>query len=210
MGTITRATVRAVPRLVLASASPRRHQLLGQLGVPFEVQPADVDETPLPGESAMDLVRRLAVAKAQAALEQRSSLGEEIVVLGADTVVAVDDEVLGKPVDSVDAARMLGLLSGTRHQVLTGVAVAASWGTAAHLEVAVEVTHVHMRPWTDDEIAAYVASGEPMDKAGSYAIQEIGDQFVTAIDGRFDNVVGLPMEVVRTMLERVGVDLRPA
>jgi septum formation protein len=88
--------------------------------------------------------------------------------------------------------------------------VAASCGTAARLEVAVEVTHVHMRRWTDDEIAAYVASGEPMDKAGSYAIQEIGDRFVTSVEGRFDNVVGLPVDVVRTMLERVGVDLRSA
>jgi septum formation protein len=194
---------------VLASASPRRHQLLGQLGVPFDVQPADVDETPLPGEAAMDLVRRLAVAKAQAALDRVSLLGDEVVVLAADTVVAVAGEVLGKPTDSVDAVRMLGLLSGSRHQVLTGVAVAASWGTAAHLEVAVEVTHVHMKPWTDDDIATYVASGEPMDKAGSYAIQEVGDRFVTHIEGSFDNVVGLPVEVVRRMLAEVGVELPP-
>jgi septum formation protein len=194
-----------VPKLVLASASPRRRDLLGQLGLPFEVHPADVDETPLPGEPAMELVRRLAVAKAQAALDRVSLLGEEVVVLAADTVVAVADDVLGKPVDAADAARMLGLLSGSRHQVLTGVAVAASWGTAARLEVAVEVTHVHMREWSDDEITAYVASGEPMDKAGSYAIQEVGDRFVSHIEGSFDNVVGLPVDVVRRMLAEVGL-----
>jgi septum formation protein len=198
------------PRLVLASASPRRRDLLGQLGVPFEVHVADVDETPLPGEVADDLARRLACAKAETVLARLDVLSDGVVVLAADTVVAVGDEVLGKPVDAADAARMLGLLSGTRHQVHTGVAVAASWGTAARLEVAVEVTHVHMGPWTDEEILGYIATGEPFDKAGSYAIQEVGDRFVTAIEGTFDNVVGLPLGLTRRMLADAGLPVAEA
>jgi septum formation protein len=194
-----------VTLLVLASGSPRRRALLGALGLTFEVRPADVDETPEPGEPAEELVRRLAVAKAEAALAAASE--RPVVVLAADTIVSVDGQVLGKPVDEADAARMLRLLSGSRHQVLTGVAVAVSHGTAATLSVEVEVTHVHMGPWTDEQIAAYVASGEPMDKAGSYAIQEVGDRFVTRIEGSFDNVVGLPMARTRRMLLEAGVAL---
>jgi septum formation protein len=191
--------------LVLASASPRRRELLAQLGVPFEVRPADVDETPVPGEAAADLVRRLAVSKAQAALV--AALEDDLVVLAADTVVVLDGEVLGKPVDAADAARMLRALSGSRHEVLTGVAVAGSHGTSASLDVQVVTTSVHMGEWTDEQIAAYVASGEPMDKAGSYAIQEVGDRFVRSIDGPFDNVVGLPMAVTRQMLADAGIAL---
>jgi septum formation protein len=194
-----------VTRLILASGSPRRRVLLGALGVPFDIRPADVDETPVPGESADDLVRRLAVAKAEAGLAAASE--RPAVVLAADTLVSVDGEVLGKPVDEADAARMLRLLSGSRHQVLTGVAVAASDGTSASLSVEVETTHVHMAPWTEEQIAAYVASGEPMDKAGSYAIQEVGDRFVTRIEGTFDNVVGLPMARTRRMLVEAGLEL---
>ncbi|MEZ5205176.1 MAG: Maf family protein [Acidimicrobiales bacterium] len=191
--------------LVLASGSPRRRELLGALGMAFDVRPADVDETPLPGEPADVLVRRLAVAKAEAALAAASE--RPVVVLAADTVVAVDGEVLGKPVDEADAARMLRALSGTRHKVLTGVAVGRvdASGTASSVDVEVAVTHVHMAPWTDEEIAAYVATGEPMDKAGSYAIQaEVGDRKVERIEGDFDNVVGLPMAVVRRLLGEVG------
>ena len=148
------------------------------------------------------------MAKAEAGLAAASE--RPVVVLAADTLVSVDGEVLGKPVDEADAARMLRLLSGSRHQVLTGVAVAASHGTAAMLAVEVETTHVHMAPWTDEQIAAYVASGEPMDKAGSYAIQEVGDRFVTQIEGTFDNVVGLPLDRTRRMLAEAGVDLPEA
>ncbi len=189
--------------LVLASGSPRRRELLGALGVPFAVRPADVDETPRPDEDAEELVRRLAIAKAETALAAAPE--RPVVVLAADTVVSVDGEVLGKPIDEADAARMLALLSGSRHQVLTGVAVASSHGTAATVSVEVETTQVHMAPWTDEEIAAYVASGEPMDKAGSYAIQEVGDRFVTRIEGTFDNVVGLPMDRTRRMLADAGI-----
>lgn len=195
--------------------------MLHALGVAFDVRPADVDETPRPDEDAVALVRRLAADKAQAALQAAPE--DDVVVLAADTVVSVDGEVLGKPVDAADAARMLRLLSGSRHQVLTGVAVAARGvpaepaegstpesvviGPATSLAVEVVTTHVQMRPWTADEIDAYVASGEPMDKAGSYAIQEVGDRFVVAIDGSFDNVVGLDVDVAHRMLADAGLDL---
>jgi len=198
--------------LILASGSPRRRVLLGELDVPFEVRPADVDETPHPGESAEDLVRRLAVAKAQAGLAAAEA--PDVVVVGADTVVAVGGEVLGKPVDADDAKRMLRLLSGSRHQVHTGVAVASRragadddrsvLGAATTLQVEVVTTHVEMAVWTDAEIDAYVATGASFDKAGSYAIQdEVGDRFVRSIDGPFDNVVGLPLEVTRELLSSV-------
>ncbi|WP_421118231.1 Maf family protein [Aquihabitans daechungensis] len=189
--------------LVLASGSPRRRDLLAASGFAFDVRPADVDESPLPGEGAEELVHRLAVAKAEAGLAAAPE--RPVVVLAADTLVSVDGEVLGKPLDPADAARMLRLLSGSRHQVLTGVAVATSTATAATLSVEVETTHVHMAAWTEDQIAAYVASGEPMDKAGSYAIQEVGDRFVTRIEGSFDNVVGLPVERTRRMLAEAGI-----
>ena len=206
-------------RLVLASGSPRRRVLLAELGLPFDVQPADVDEAPQPGESADELVRRLAVAKAVAGLTAAPEA--DVVVLAADTVVAVAGEVLGKPVDEADATRMLRTLSGTRHQVLTGVAVAwrsalssptdlpagSAVAPAASISVEVVTTQVRMRRWTDDEIGAYVASGEPMDKAGSYAIQEVGDRFVDGIEGSFDNVVGLPLDVTRRLLADAGLDL---
>lgn len=209
---------RPVPLLVLASASPRRHELLAQLGVAFQVRPAEVDESPRPGEDVEDLVRRLAVDKAQAALAAAPE--DEVVVVAADTLVSVEGQVLGKPIDEAHAARMLRALSGSRHQVLTGVAVArrraggtdadaagtdVGLGSAASIAVEVVTTHVHMREWTADEIAAYVATGEPMDKAGSYAIQEIGDRFVTQIEGSFDNVVGLPVDVARRMLAEAGI-----
>ncbi|MCB0960034.1 MAG: septum formation inhibitor Maf [Acidimicrobiales bacterium] len=199
-----------MPLLVLASASPRRHQLLGELGVAFEVRPADVDETPRPGEPAEALVRRLAIDKAEAGLAAAPE--RPIVVLAADTLVAVDGEVLGKPVDEADAARMLRQLSGTRHQVMTGVAVATAdgSGTATSLAVEVVTTHVHRAPWTEEEIAAYVASGEPMDKAGSYAIQEGADRKVTGLEGPFDNVVGLPLAATARLLRGAGIAIAGA
>lgn len=191
--------------LILASGSPRRRLLLGALGLPFTVRPTDVDETPRADEGAEALVRRLAVAKAEAGVAAAPE--RPVVVLAADTLVSVDGEVLGKPVDEADAERMLRLLSGSRHQVLTGVAVAWADAGAAGLDVEVETTHVHMAAWTDAQIAAYVASGEPMDKAGSYAIQEVGDRFVTRIEGSFDNVVGLPVARTRRMLAAAGLEL---
>ena len=195
--------------VVLASGSPRRRQLLGDTGLAFVVRPSDVDETPRPGEAPIELVRRLAVDKAETALAATTE--PDVVVLAADTLVATDGVVLGKPIDAADATRMLRLLSGTRHPVHTAVAVAQrADGTAASVTVEVTTTWVTMAPLTGDDIATYVATGDPMDKAGAYAIQQIGDRFVQRIDGPFDNVVGLPMATVRRLLAEAGIDLGPS
>ena len=196
-------------RLVLASASPRRRELLARLGLPFEVRPTSVDETPRHAEDARVLVRRLALAKASAGLAAEPGVAPErdVVVIGADTVVAMGGRVLGKPADETEAAAMLRLLSGSRHQVLTGVAVASSRGDAASLAVEVAETDVVMRPLTDADIGGWLATGEALDKAGGYAIQEVGDTFVERIEGSFDNVVGLPLGLVRRMLGAVGLEV---
>jgi septum formation protein len=185
--------------LVLASASPRRRELLAQLGVEFRVEPADVDETPLPGADGEDAAREIATRKA---LVVARTTDEP--VIGADTiVVAADGEFLGKPRDAADARRILGKLSGTTHRVITGVCVATARGS--RLLTAVETTSVTMRPLRADEIDAYVATGECFDKAGAYAIQETGDRFVVRIDGGRTNVVGLPLEAASRLLRDAGV-----
>jgi septum formation protein len=178
--------------LVLASASPRRYELLRNAGIIFEVQPADIPEESLPGESAKDCAERLAREKALAVARQRP----QDVVLGADTVVVVDGQLLGKPTDSIDAARMLSLLSGRDHQVITGVCLVAGGETS----VASEMTVVTVSKISDQEIADYVASGEPMDKAGAYAIQGIASRWIPRIEGDYSNVVGLPVALVWRML----------
>ncbi len=187
------------PLLVLASGSPRRRELLAQLGVSFEVRVADVDESPRPGEQADDLVRRLAASKAQTVLAAAPEV--DVVVLAADTVVVVDGVVLGKPVDADDATRMLGLLSGRAHTVLTGVAVARR---ATGLVVEVEATKVTFRDLTDAAIAAYVATGEPLDKAGAYGIQGAAGTFVAGIEGNKDNVIGLGLTTTTRLLAAAG------
>ena len=178
--------------LVLASASPRRQELLRNAGVAFEAQPADIPEDPLPGEAAKNCAERLAREKALAVARQRP----HDVVLGADTVVVVGGDLLGKPSDAADAARMLRLLSGREHQVITGVCLVVS-GQAL---VASETTLVTVSEITDKEIADYVASGEPMDKAGAYAIQGIASRWIPRIEGDYSNVVGLPLALVFRML----------
>lgn len=185
-------------RLVLASGSPRRRELLAAMGWSFEVRPVDLDESPWPGEDAAAYVGRLALAKARAAMSRPENAGA--LVLGADTVVALGGELLGKPSDGEDAKRMLRQLAGRRHEVLTGVALLD--GEREWLEVA--RTRVEMAPLSDQEIADYVATGEPMDKAGSYAVQGRGGLFVAAIDGSYSNVVGLPVTVVYKMLLAAG------
>jgi septum formation protein len=182
--------------LVLASASPRRAELLRAAGIPFDVAVADVDETQHPGEAADAYVRRLAAAKASRAAATHP--GRQ--VLGADTTVVLDGEVLGKPHDAAEAASMLRRLSGRSHRVLTGVCLI---GPGARQETAVASTAVEFRPLTDDEIERYVASGEPMDKAGAYAIQGGAAAFVTRIDGDYDNVVGLPVGLIQAMCRGV-------
>lgn len=181
-----------MPPFVLASASPRRQELLAAAGYAFTVQTADVDETPLAGESAEAYVARLAEAKARAVLARRP----DALVLGADTTVVVDGDILAKPADAADAARMLGRLQSRAHEVLTGVAlVSARWS-----RVAVAATSVWFAPMTAAEIEAYVASGEPMDKAGAYAIQGRAARYVTRIEGSYSNVVGLPVALVEALL----------
>jgi septum formation protein len=181
--------------LILASASPRRRDLLSQAGFVFEIHPAHIPEDPLNNEDPIAYVVRLARAKAQVVFDELSN--PAAVVLGADTTVTLDGHILGKPEDTVDAARMLRLLSGHTHQVITGVAVI----TARGAEVAAEVTGVRFLALSDQEIAAYVATGEPMDKAGAYAIQGRAARWIPRIEGCYFNVVGLPLALVSTMLE---------
>jgi septum formation protein len=182
-------------RLILASGSPRRRELLTQAGFTFAVRAADIDEGLRPGEDPVEYVTRLAQEKAQAmyALEGR----DDIVVLGADTTVVLDEEILGKPVDKADAVRMLRGLSGRAHRVITGVAVVS----ADSVEAASEVTEVWFREISDAEIAAYVETGEPMDKAGSYGIQGRAAKWIPRIEGCYFNVMGLPLALVSAMLE---------
>lgn len=186
------------PRVVLASASPRRRDLLTGLGVALVIRPADVDETPRAGEAPEDLAARLSATKAEAVERESTDL-----VVAADTVVAVDDDILGKPDDEAHAASMLRRLSGTTHRVLTGVHLVRGDDARA----AVESTEITFRPLSDDEIDAYVATGEPMDKAGSFAIQGLAADFVTMIDGSHSNVVGLPLDVVVRLAAELGVSL---
>ncbi len=183
--------------LVLASASPRRRELLTQAGFSFSVHPADIPEEPYPGENPIAYVTRLARQKAKAIYSQLSSSQAALRVLGADTTVTLEDHLLGKPENEEDAARMLRLLSGRTHRVITGVSVV----TAASTEVAAEVTAVQFLSISEEEIAAYVASGEPLDKAGAYAIQGFAARWIPRIDGCYFNVVGLPISLVSTMLQ---------
>lgn len=185
-----------VQTLVLASASPRRRELLERAGFRFTVRPVEVDETPYPGETPQDHVKRLARAKATGALRS-----ENEIVLGADTIVVVDGVILGKPADTIEACRMLRLLSGRRHEVLTGICLAGPEWTIEDV-VSTSVWFVEL---SDREIEEYVATGEPMDKAGAYAIQGLASRFVHRIDGCYFNVVGLPVSRVYVHLRRLGV-----
>lgn len=178
--------------LILASASPRRRELLTTAGIEHVVDAANVDETPHAGEAPAAYAERLARAKAAAVAARHP----ETPVLGADTVVVIDDTILGKPVDAADARRMLTLLSGREHVVLTAVAVARR----GLVRSSVAETSVVMRHISGPEIDDYVATGEPMDKAGAYAIQGGAAGFVRSVFGDFDTVVGLPIAVVRRLL----------
>jgi len=184
--------------IVLASASPRRQELLRNAGIPFTVQPADINETPLAGEFSRDYAVRLAREKALAVFESRS----QSYVLGADTIVVVDDAILVKPRDVDDAVRMLRLLSGRTHDVITGVCVVSP--VASQVETALETTLVTMCELSDKEICDYIATGEPMDKAGAYAIQGIASRWIPRIEGDYSNVVGLPVALVYRMLRERG------
>lgn len=195
-------TIEAVrPRLVLASGSPRRRELLARLDVRFTVRVPDLDESPDPGEDPVAYVERLARSKADAARSVDADDGVGEIVLAADTTVALAGRILGKPTDPADAAVMLRALSGRTHEVHTGVAVIGPAGSAS----SVTTTSVTFRDLTNDEIAAYVATGDPLDKAGSYGIQGDAGRFVARLDGSLSNVVGLPMAQTAALLADAGL-----
>ena len=187
--------------IILASNSPRRKELLRMIGAGFSIDPADVDERVLPGESPEGYAIRVALDKAQVA-SVRAGNG---IVIAADTIVVIDDEILGKPVDAQDAVRMLTMLAGKMHRVITGLAIidSATGKTLTRLSV----TSVWFRNLLREEILSYVATGEPLDKAGAYGIQERGALLVTRIDGCYFNVVGLPLSVLGEMLAEFGINL---
>jgi septum formation protein len=184
--------VSRIGRIVLASGSPRRRQLLEMLGLEVVVQPSAVQEIPLPRERPVDYARRLARDKA------RAVPGE--LVLGADTIVVIDDEILEKPADDADALRMLRRLAGRRHEVVTSICLLAS---GRELE-STDTTAVYFRPADDEWLRAYVATGEPRDKAGAYGIQGYGAALVTRIEGDFFGVMGLPIRLVLELLAEAG------
>jgi len=187
--------------IYLASASPRRCELLGQLGMNFEQVPADIDETPRQGEAPRDYVVRMALEKAHAA--SRRLDGEHVPVLGADTSVVIDGDILGKPEDQQHAAEMLRRLSDNVHKVMSGVAVVGGGREASE----VSVTEVKFRQLSDAEIAGYWATGEPQDKAGGYAIQGVAAAFIEQIRGSYSGVMGLPLFETSRLLELFGYAL---
>jgi len=192
--------------IILASASPRRQELLRNAGIQFTVKPADIDEVPVAGESPRECAERLAREKALAIFQSEP----QSYVLGADTIVVVDDAILGKPRDAEDAACMLRLLSGRTHAVITGVCLVSPVASgqlpvASTTKIVSERTAVTMCSLSDDEIRDYVATGEPMDKAGAYAIQGIASRWIPRIEGDYSNVVGLPVARVYAMLRERGV-----
>jgi septum formation protein len=183
-------------RLVLASKSPRRAELLAAAGIEFTVRAADVDETPLPSETPRDYVLRLAEVKARAV-----QAADDEIVLAADTTVVLDGEILGKPVDAADARRMLQALAGKRHEVMTAICLK----TAGRVIPDIDTTAVWFGPMSEGEIDEYVASGEPMDKAGAYGIQGLASRYIDRIDGSYSNVVGLPVAMTWRRLRAISV-----
>jgi len=181
--------------LILASSSPRRRELLTEAGIAFTVESIPIDESHRPVESPTAFTQRLAREKAEAVFAHHP----QATVLGADTIVVCDAEILGKPVDAQDATRMLRLLSNREHQVITGVAIITPQGTRTQADT----TTVTMRKISEEEIQSYIATGEPMDKAGAYAIQGGAAPFITSIEGDYTNVVGLPIALVKQMLSIV-------
>ena len=185
-------------QLILASGSPRRRELLSLFGIPFAVRAADIDETMDPQKPPFDEVARVSRCKALAVPHEKDDL-----IVAADTIVVCQGEVLGKPRDKEDAARMLRLLSGSTHQVMTGCTVLQG----SRAETFTQVTQLHFRPLSEKEIHRYIATGEPMDKAGAYGIQGKGALLVEGIRGDFFNVMGLPLLRLSRMLEQFGITL---
>lgn len=189
-------------KIILASASPRRAEILRNAGIPFEIHPTDIDEAVLPGETARAMVARLAEAKARAAAAQIGYGGPDAIIVGADTTVELQGEILGKPRDAAQAREMLGKLSGRTHHVLTGIFLLrlSDHGVRA----AVETTAVTFALLSRKEIDAYVSTGEPLGKAGAYAIQGMAGRFIPKVDGCYFNVVGLPLARLCTLLGELG------
>ncbi|GIP39195.1 Maf-like protein [Paenibacillus sp. J31TS4] len=191
--------------LILASTSPRRRELLGSLGLAFEIRPSHADESFAPGLAPDRIVRELAEKKARAVLESMTETEHGTVVIGSDTIVVLDGEVLGKPADRADAARMLGMLAGRTHEVYTGVACLQA-GTGLS-RIFFRRTFVKMKPFGDAVIDRYIETGEPGDKAGAYAIQGLGSTLVDSIEGCYFNVVGLPLSLLAEQLADFGIEV---
>jgi septum formation protein len=189
-------------KLILASSSPRRAEILREAGMAFEICATEIDEAVLPGETALDMVARLAEAKARAIAAQMGAGMRECIIIGADTTVELDGEILGKPRDSAHAREMLARLSGRTHHVLTGIFLLRLPGAASR--AAVENSAVMFALLTEKEIDAYVASGEPLGKAGAYAIQGLAGRYVPRIEGCYFNVVGLPLARLYALLRELG------
>jgi septum formation protein len=197
------SALRSTPHLILASQSPRRHELLQLLNLPFEIIPSGVDESTASRDlKPASLARWLAERKAA----DVAARYPDAVVIGADTIVVLGDEVMGKPVDLSDARRMLRALSGQTHRVITGVTVVRAGSEPRRLADAIE-TEVSFRPLTDNEVEAYLLTGEPMDKAGAYAIQGYAALFVAGVRGDYPNIVGLPVARVAAMLRSLGISI---
>lgn len=189
--------------IILASGSPRRRELLSSLGLSFEVLASDADESTPPEWTPEAIVQSLALRKAEAVIPQAGD--RNALIIGSDTIVVLDGQVLGKPADKPDSARMLRMLQGRTHQVYTGVACI---GLPERItQVDYRVTSVSMRAMSEEEISAYIATGEPADKAGSYAIQGLGATLVEAIEGCYFNVVGLPLSLLSGMLSGFGISV---
>jgi septum formation protein len=194
-------------KIILASASPRRAEILRNAGIPFETRAQIIDESRRPGELRADYVRRLALSKARAAAGGQRDPGDALFI-GADTVVVAGDEILGKPDSADHARRMLSLLSGAVHEVHTGLAIVRRPG--AMEAIVEEVTRVTFSLLSDDDIDAYIATNEPFDKAGAYGIQGIGGRYVTRIEGCYFNVMGLPLSRLWWLLRDFGWKESPA
>jgi len=195
-------------KLILASSSPRRAEILRDAGIAFEARGTNIDESCISGESSEMLVARLAESKARASARQLAAKPQDAIVIGADTSVELDGEIFGKPRDAAHAAEMLAKLSGRTHRVLTGIFLVrlADGATRA----AVETTSVTMTAMTAEELDLYVASGEPLDKAGAYAIQGLAGRYIPRIEGCYFNVVGLPLARLCCLLGELGWGGKPA
>lgn len=197
-------TITMQKKLILASSSPRRQELIASLQLPFEIKVSDVNEDTEPGLSPAEVVEQLSSRKAAAVCEMyKEEQRKDGIVIGSDTIVVLEGQVLGKPKDRQDAFRMLSALQGREHRVYTGVAcVDLSSGQQL---ISHQVTLVYMKPLTQTQIERYIDTGEPMDKAGSYGIQGLGATIVERIEGDYFNVVGLPMSLLSDMLQRLGI-----